>query len=171
MCRAAKMKQVYDIFVTKQDKRLALRFNENSMNFFLHFLATLLVFLSLDVLWLKFLLDGLVEYPFIARFGNKPNWALAEIYYVLMSVWLAFGAGYKSMVFNSATPAFLDGWKVGFWSSLIYAAVNLVFFQPWSLQLVVLDVAWNTFSTAMAAMASYAIGIWLTNNDVQVRRG
>lgn len=134
------------------------------MNFFLHLLATLMVFLTLDVVWLKFLLGGLVDYPMIARYGNRPNWYLAEIYYLLMSVWLTFGAGYKSMVYNDAAPAFLDGWKVGFRFSVIYAAINTVFFYPWPLELIVLDVVWMTFSTAMAAVASYAIGIWVTTS-------
>ena len=140
------------------------------MNFLLHLLATLLVFLTLDVVWLKFLLDGLVDYPAVARYGNRPNWSLAEFYYVAMSVWLAYGAAYKSMVYNDAAPAFLDGWKVGFRFSVLYAAVNTVFFYTWPLQLIILDVAWNTFATAMAAVASYAIGNWLAGGDKRVTR-
>ncbi|MCW5921230.1 MAG: DUF2177 family protein [Saprospiraceae bacterium] len=140
------------------------------MNFLLHFLATLLVFLLLDVVWLKFLIGGLVEYPFVTRYGYPPNWALAEIYYVLFSLWLAFGAAYKSMVYNNLAPAFLDGWRVGFRVGALYAAVNIVFVAPWPLELVVLDVAWVTLSTALAAVASYAIGLWLTSGGSQVRR-
>ena len=141
------------------------------MNFFLHLLATLLVFFALDAVWLKLLIDGLVDYPYVVRYGNRPNWALAEMYYVVMSVWLAFGAAYKSMVYNDAAPAFLDGWKAGFRFSIVYAAINTVFFYPWPLELIVLDIAWVTFSTAMAAVASYAIGVWLTTNGgSQVRK-
>ena len=141
---------------------------ENIMNFFLHLLATLLVFATLDVIWLKVLLGGLVEYPFVAHFGNRPNWPLAEIYYVMTAVWLAFGAAYKSMVFNNAAPAFLDGLKIGFRFSVIYAAVNIVFFQPWTIELAVLDIGWHTFATAVAAVASYAIGVWLTSSSSAV---
>ncbi|GAB4493375.1 MAG: hypothetical protein OHK0019_17220 [Saprospiraceae bacterium] len=141
------------------------------MNFFLHLLATLAVFLLLDVIWLKLVLNGLVDYPAVYRYGNRPNWALAEIYYLVMSVWLAFGAAYKSMVYNDAAPAFIDGWKIGFRFSVIYASVHMVFFQPWPLELIVLDIAWVTFSTAMAAVASYAIGVWLTTSgSSQVRK-
>lgn len=140
------------------------------MNFFLHFLATLLIFLGLDVIWLKFLIGGLVEYPAVYHYGNKPNWALAEIYYVFMSVWLAFGAAYKSMVFNDAAPAFMDGWKVGFRFSVLYASANIVLIGPWPLQLIVLDIAWNTIAYAAAAVASYAIGVWLTSGGSQVQR-
>lgn len=141
------------------------------MNFFLHLLATLAVFLLMDVVWLKLVLDGLVDYPAVYRYGNRPNWALAEIYYLVMSVWLAFGAAYKSMVHNDAAPAFIDGWRAGFRFSLIYASVHMVFFQPWPLELIVLDIAWVTFSTAMAAVASYAIGVWLTTSGgSQVRK-
>jgi uncharacterized membrane protein len=140
------------------------------MNFLLHFLATLLVFLGLDVIWLKYIIGGLVEYPYVIRHGYEPNWALAEIYYVLMSFWLAFGAAYKSMVYNDATPAFLDGWRIGFRFSVVYTAANILLFPQWSFELIILDIAWVTFSTAMAAVASYAIGIWLTNSGTQVKR-
>ena len=140
------------------------------MNFFLHLVATLLVFMTLDVVWLKFLINGLVDYPAVITYGNRPNWDLAGIYYMLMSVWLAYGAAYKSMVYNNAAPAFLDGWKVGFRFSVLYAAINTVFFYTWSLELIVLDIAWNTFATAMAAVASYGIGVWLTNSGSQVKK-
>lgn len=140
------------------------------MNFLLHFLATLFVFLSLDVIWLKYVIDGLVEYPYVFRHGNSPNWALAEIYYVLMAFWLAYGAAYKGMVYNHAIPAFLEGWKTGFRFSVLYAAINVVFIFPWPLELIVMDVAWVTFTTAMAAVASYAIGVWLTSDNKQVKR-
>lgn len=141
------------------------------MNFLLHFLATLFTFLALDVIWLKYIIDGLVEYPYVLHHGYEPNWALAEIYYVIMAIRLAFGAAYKSMVYNDATPAFLDGWKIGFRFSIVYTAINIILFYPWPFELVVLDIAWVTISTAIAAVASYAVGIWLTSSgNNQVRR-
>ena len=135
------------------------------MNFLLHFLATLFVFVSLDVLWLKVIIRGLVDYPAVYHYGYPPNWALAEIYYVFVAVWLTFGAGFKSMVYNDAAPAFIDGWKVGFRFALLYAAINVTFVQSWPLELIIMDIAWNTFAYAATAVASYGIGNWLLNNN------
>lgn len=141
------------------------------MNFLLQLLATLLIFLGLDFIWLKFIIGEMVEWPWITRYGFEPNWPLAEFYYGAMAARLTFGSAYKSQIVDDAAPAFSDGARLGFWVSLIYASFNIVFFQPWPLGLIVLDVLWNTILCAMTAVASYAIGKWLnTNTSTSIRR-
>lgn len=141
------------------------------MNFVLQFLATLLIFLGLDFIWLKYIIGEMVVWPWISHLGRAPDWPWAEFYYVAMAVRLTFVSAHKSAVANDAAPAFGDGARLGFWVSIIYAAFNTVFFQPWPIELIVLDVAWNTSLCAMTAAASYAVGIWLTNGgDKGVRR-
>ncbi len=140
------------------------------MNFFLHLIATLLIFLTLDVVWLKVIIGDMVDWPWVVRYGYPVNWAWAELYYLAMAVRLTFGSAYKSMVMNDAAPAFSEGASMGFWFSVLYALVNTALFHPWPIELIVLDVAWNTFAWAATAVAGYAVGNWLTGNNSQVRR-
>jgi uncharacterized membrane protein len=140
------------------------------MNYLLQLLATLLIFLGFDFIWLKYIIGEMVEWPWIRQFGQAPNWPWAEIYYVAMAVRLTFVSAQKSAVAGDAAPAFSDGARLGFWVSIIYAAFNIVFFQTWPLSLIVLDVAWNTILCAMTAIASYAISNWLTADKMNQRR-
>ncbi len=140
------------------------------MNFLLHLLATLLIFLTLDVVWLKYIIGEMVEWPWIRHFGYPPNWPWAELYYGAMSVLLTFRCAYKSMLVDDASPAFADGARLGFGFSVIYACVNTLFFYPWPLELMLLDIGWNTLLCAVTAVFSYAIGNWLTADEMGIRK-
>ena len=134
------------------------------MNFLIQFIVTLIAIFMLDAIWLNFIIDGLVDWPAVYHFGYPPNWSMAEFYICLMATWVTFRFAIQAMQELDYAPALLGGASLGIRISVLYAAVNMVFFTPWSLSLIVLDLAWNTFAFALAAVFSTYAGHWLQVN-------
>ena len=131
------------------------------MNFFYQIAATILILFFLDAGWLNFLIAELVDWPAVYRFGNHPNWPFAEFYYGLMGTWLSFRYAYPAILERDTTPAIVGGAGLGLAVSSVYAAVNQLVFIPWSIDLIILDIAWNTAIFSLSALLSSHIGYWL----------
>lgn len=142
------------------------------MNALLQLIATLAALFFMDAVWLKFIAGGMVDWPAIYHYGYRPNWPFAEIYYIVAATWVTFGLAYPAMHDRDPIPAFTGGGGLGFRISLIYAAVHQVFFTPWPLDLILMDILWNTFMFAVVAVLSTYAGLWLQINypEKSVRR-
>lgn len=134
------------------------------MNTFIQFLVTLMALFFLDAVWLNFIIDGLVDWPAVYHFGYPSNWPLAEFYLCLMATWITFRFAIPAMEERNYAPALLGGASLGIRIAVLYAAINMVFYTPWPLGLVVLDLAWNTFAFAITAIFSAHAGHWLQVN-------
>lgn len=141
------------------------------MNFLRQFIVTLFAIFMLEVIWLNFIIDGQVEWPAVYHFGYLPNWHLANFYLCLMATWITFRFALQAMQELDYAPALMGGAGLGIRVSVLYAAVNMVFFTPWPLSLILLDILWNTFAFAFAAVLSTYAGHWLQvrypENNVQ----
>ena len=114
-------------------------------------LASLLV---LDGLWL-----GVIARAFYkARIGdlllNRPNVAIAALFY------FAHAAGIVVFAIPQATSwttALLYGALFGFFVYAAYDLTNLATLRGWSTSVAVIDLAWGTVATAIAATVAWFV--------------
>jgi uncharacterized membrane protein len=119
------------------------------------YLAALVVLALVDGVWL-----GVISREFYkARLGalllDQPVWIAAILFYLVHAagifvfpVQMASGAG-------SWTTALLYGALFGFFAYAVYDLTNLATLRGWPVAVTVVDLAWGTLATAVAATASY----------------
>lgn len=140
------------------------------MNALLQLAVTVMALFFLDAVWLNFICSDMEVWPAIYRYGNQPNWYFAQCYYALMATWIMFRFALPAVRDRDLAPALTGGAGLGFRISVLYAAVNQVFYTPWSLELIVYDIAWNTFAFAAVAVFSSYFGYWLEINYPENRK-
>jgi len=122
------------------------------------YVATLLVIVPIDFLFLGVVAKGL----FTSQVGDMlgtVKLAPAIIFYLL------YVAGI--LIFVSATPAttlqttLLYGALFGFFCYMTFELTNMSLLKQWSWTVVVVDIAWGTFVTAVASTLGLLIANWL----------
>ncbi|MCB0529856.1 MAG: DUF2177 family protein [Lewinellaceae bacterium] len=139
------------------------------MNFLLQLTITGLALFLMDAVWLEFVAGDMIEWPAVYHFGNPPNWYFAQFYYVLTASWITLIA-HAALLVRNAAPALTRGMQLGFWVSVFYASVNQVFFTPWRLEFIILDILWNTIVFGGIATLSAYCGHWLEINFPEQNR-
>lgn len=119
------------------------------------YLAALVALAILDGLWL-----GLIARDFYkGRIGQllleQPVWPVAALFYlvhaagiVMFPVTMAEGSG-------PWTTALIYGALFGFFAYAVYDLTNLATLRGWSPAVTLVDLAWGTAATALAAVAAH----------------
>lgn len=127
------------------------------MQFLMMWLATAVVFLPIDALWLKFVAGGLYR----ARLGDmilaQPKLAIAGGFYVLFCAGLAWFALRPALVDGGMWAAARDGALLGLIAYMTYDVTNLSTLRGWPLDLSVIDTIWGTVLSGFSAAA----GFWI----------
>ena len=131
------------------------------MKYVAAYLAALLALAILDGLWL-----GVIAREFYkGRIGplllDPPNWTAAAFFYlvhaagiVVFPVAMAAGVGSGAGA-GSWTTALLYGALFGFFAYAVYDLTNLATLRGWSPAVTIVDLAWGTAATALAAVAAH----------------
>jgi uncharacterized membrane protein len=125
--------------------------------YILSYLATALVFLGLDCIWLSQMGARLYR-PILGdllldRFELAPAIAFYGLYVagiVIFAVSPAFGSG-------RWTTALIWGALFGFFAYATYDLTNQATLRNWSTTITVLDISWGTALSAIAASLGFAI--------------
>lgn len=121
------------------------------------YLATIPVFLIVDLLWL-----GIIARPFyqsqLAGFLGPVNWPVAITFYLLYVLGIIFFAVMPALEAGSLTRALVLGALLGFFAYMTYDLTNYSTLRNWPPLLTVVDIIWGTVLTAIVATASYWIG-------------
>ncbi|MBM3779066.1 MAG: DUF2177 family protein [Acidimicrobiia bacterium] len=127
------------------------------------FLARLAVgagaFVVLDGLWLgvvmkRFYREQLAPIVRMADGGMAPNWSAAAIVYVMLGIGIALLAVPRAA---SLAEAARYGAVLGLVIYGVYDFTNLATLRHWPLIVVLVDVAWGTAATAVAAMLVWTV--------------
>jgi len=116
------------------------------------YLAALATLAVLDALWL-----GVVSREFYkARLGqlllDQPNWPVAILFYFIHAVGIVI---FPVPLATSWLSAALYGALFGFVVYAAYDLTNLATLRGWPMAITVVDLAWGTFATAIAAVAAF----------------
>lgn len=121
----------------------------------LAWVATLLAMLVLDGLWLGWLMKDFVQQRLGPLMLEKPNFAIAGLFYLLYAAGVWFFAIRPVAAGDGWTRAALLGAALGFLAYMTYDLTNAATLKNWSIQFSVVDVLWGTFATAVAATAGF----------------
>lgn len=121
-------------------------------------LATGIVFAIADAIWLSQMGPQLYR-PMIGEIlADKPNVpAMVAFYLIYVSGIVYFAVG-PALRDGELMRAVIAGAAVGFIAYATYDLSNQATLKVWDTRLTLIDLAWGTFATALAAGAGY----WLT---------
>jgi uncharacterized membrane protein len=122
-------------------------------------LATALVMLALDALWLGLLAKSLYQAALGPLLADPPRWAAAVAFYGL------YTAGVLVFV---VLPTAGRPWHSALWMGALFGLVaygtydlsNLATLRDWTWRLALVDMAWGAFITAASACAGWAALRW-----------
>lgn len=124
------------------------------MVFAIPYTAALLVLVTLDALWLGVLMRGYIARELGHVLGEGVVWPAVILFYILYAAAAVF---FCAVPARSIAHAAMLGALLGFTAYMTYDLVNLATLRDWPIQLTVIDIAWGTFITALAAAAARAV--------------
>jgi uncharacterized membrane protein len=124
--------------------------------------GTAIVMVALDLLWLGVIAKPLYQQGIGHLMSAKPSLPVAALFYALFALGL--------VLFAVAPPGPAPGWGrtiamaalFGFFAYATYDLTNLATLRNWPAGLSVLDMAWGTFVSAVAAASGKAAMDWAT---------
>lgn len=125
------------------------------MSYAIRYAVALLVMIVGDALWLSYFARAMFRPTLGTMLLDDPRWLAAALFYLLYAagiVWFAVTPALRSGSWSSAA---LSGALLGFLAYMTYDLTNLATIRAWTMQLALIDMAWGTLLTAVAATASY----------------
>ena len=121
---------------------------------FAGFLAT---FLIVDALWIAFVLRPFYEETLGDLLHQSPNLALAGLFYLGYAAGVVFLAIRPAWESGLVRTAALNGAVLGALCYGTYTVTNSVLFDRWTMSLVLSDIGWGIFITALCAACGYRV--------------
>ena len=121
------------------------------------YFATLIPFLIVDAVWLRYVMQPLFERHIGPIMAETPRYEVAAIFYLAYVAGIVWFAGLPGLRAESVGWAALNGAILGAIAFGTYEATNMATLKGWSWQMFVTDIAWGTALTAGAAAAGVAI--------------
>ncbi len=121
------------------------------------YVATMIVFAVVDFVWLGFVAKDLYRNGIGHLMAPTPYWPAAVVFYLLFIVGLVFFAVSPALDAGEWTRALLNGALFGFFCYATYDLTNYATLKGWPLSIVLSDLAWGAFVSAVAATAGFFI--------------
>ncbi len=118
--------------------------------------VTLVVMGLGDALWLSFFAPAVFRPTLGAILLEDVRWWAAIAFYLLFALGVTFFATTPALRQGSWQIALLYGALLGFFAYMTYDLTNLATIKAWTTPLALMDIAWGTFLTALAALSGYA---------------
>src|SRR3569833_32483 len=130
------------------------------MRFVVAYIVTAIVFLGLDALWLSQIALGMYRRELGALLLDKPNLAIAGIFYLLFVIGIVVLAILPALNGGGWGNALLMGAVLGLVAYGTYDITNLSTLKNWSLTVTIADLIWGTALTAVSATVGYLVVSW-----------
>jgi|CXWL01.1.fsa_nt_gi uncharacterized membrane protein len=122
--------------------------------------GALVVLLALDFLWLGLIMRGFYKSELGELMRERPNMLAAGLFYVVYVVGVVIFATAPALNDGQWLRALIMGGLFGFFAYFTYDMVNFATLKGYSVKLVMVDVAWGIFVTAISATAGYVAVQW-----------
>lgn len=123
----------------------------------LSYFLTFIVFIIIDITWLGFIAKDLYRKHLGTFLLDQVNWTAAIIFYLLFIVGIFIFTILPAVEKNSLTSAITLGALFGFFTYATYDLTNLATLKGWPLKIVLIDIIWGAFLTAMVSTAGFYI--------------
>jgi uncharacterized membrane protein len=120
--------------------------------------ATLIVFAGVDFLWLSRMAGAFYRPAMGGLALDGVRTGPAVIFYLLYALGVAFFAVQPGLAAQSWQSAALHGLAFGLVAYGVYDLTNQATLKHWPLALTLVDMAWGSFLTGLAALAGYGAG-------------
>jgi uncharacterized membrane protein len=127
-----------------------------NMLFLKAWLATSVVVLSLDFVWLK-TMRWLYEREIGSLLLASPRMGVALVFYITFSAAIAYFCVWPNIGKDALGTVLLSGLILGFAAYGTYDATNLATLKDFTLTIALVDWAWGTFLTAISAVIAWAL--------------
>lgn len=121
------------------------------------YLVTLLIFLAIDVIWLRLVALPLFERHIGPMMREKPDLKVAALFYGFYGIGLVYFAGVPGLAAGSPGLAFLNGAFLGLLAYGTYESTNMATLKNWAWPMVISDTLWGGFLSGL----SVAAAVWL----------
>jgi uncharacterized membrane protein len=119
--------------------------------------ATLLTLLVVDGLWLGVVAKNLYQTQLAYHMAEKINFAAAAAFYIIFPIGIVYFAGSVGLASGDWKDALVRGAVLGLMAYGAYDLTNLATFKAFPVQIALIDMAWGTFLTAVAASAGVLV--------------
>jgi uncharacterized membrane protein len=117
--------------------------------------TTLIVFCCCDFVWLGWIAKDYYQSHLSGLLLAQPNWAAAVPFYALYAAGVVFFCIWPALATASLGKAALHGALLGALAYATYDLSNLATLKSWPLALSLIDMAWGSFATCVAASGGY----------------
>ena len=125
------------------------------------YIAAAVVMAGLDFIWLKLTMTGLYQHALGGLLAEKPNMVGAIAFYLVYLVGVIVFAVRPGLENGEWKTSLVRGALFGFFAYATYDLTNLATLKDWPLRLSLIDMAWGTCLTALAAAAGAAAALAL----------
>ena len=125
------------------------------------YVAAAIVMAGLDFIWLKLTVDSLYHSALGNLMAEKPNMVGAVAFYIVYLVGVVVFAVRPGLEEGEWKTSLIHGALFGFFAYATYDLTNLATLRGWPLRLSLIDMAWGTCLTALAAGAGAAVALAL----------
>ncbi len=120
-------------------------------------IATAAAFLIIDLVWISYFLADVYEAQLGDMMRQSPNGVAAAAFYIAYIAGIFYFAVRPALDENRVGPAVLNGALLGALAYGTYTLTNYAIFARWSMALVLSDIAWGAFLTAITAAIGYRV--------------
>lgn len=125
------------------------------------YLLTVPVFFAIDMLWLGFFAKDFYRAQIGFLLRTEFNWIAAILFYLLFIGGVIFFAVSPALAEGGWKRALLYGALFGFMTYATYDLTNLATVRDWPVTVTLVDLVWGTVLSALVALASYRIALFL----------
>ena len=121
-----------------------------------YFLTTI-VFFAIDMTWLGFIAKDFYRKYLGGFLSNTVNWPAAFIFYFIFIIGIFIFCIMPAIEKQSVSKAIVMGALFGFFTYATYDLTNLATLRNWPLTIVLVDIIWGMFLTAMVSITGFYI--------------
>jgi len=125
------------------------------MSFARAYLGTIVPFLVIDAVWIKFFVSDYYRETVGHLLLDKPNFAAAGLFYLAYAAGVVLLAVQPAITAQKMKTALINGGIVGAIAYGTFTLTNFSVIQGWTTGLVVSDIAWGTFLTGLSASCGF----------------
>lgn len=127
------------------------------MNYILSFIGGFVLLVTLDFLFLGYVMADYYKKLISPAATIQFNLLPAFLFYFLYTVGVFYFVVYPNLAAGNTLKVVLTGLFFGFICYMTYDLTNYATLKDWPWKLVLVDIAWGSFVTALVALAAYKI--------------
>ena len=126
------------------------------MTFFAGYLAFLVIFGVVDLIWLSIMAGALYRPALGDMLLDNIRWAPVLLFYVSFPAGLVHFALMPALQAGSASAAFINGMLLGLLAYGTYDLTNYATLQAWTLKITLADLAYGGLAAGASTVGAYA---------------